>query len=110
VAGDLALLQAVIGVPLMSHGELVAILTLGRRVTGGAYSRRETEMEKVEEAREVEARRQRRWSGSSAIRLSPPRIRACGFPALGSSRRLPNAGQGNLARVSDAGRRQWEAV
>jgi PAS domain S-box-containing protein len=44
VAGDLALLQAVIGVPLMSHGELVAILTLGRRVTGGAYSRRETEM------------------------------------------------------------------
>ena len=48
-------------------------------------------------------------SGSSAIRLSPPRIRACGFPALGSSRRLPNAGQGNLARVSDAGRRQWEA-
>ena len=27
------------------------------------------------------------WSGSSAIRLSPPRIRACGFPALGSSRR-----------------------
>src|SRR3989442_3630592 len=41
--------------------------------------------------------------------LSPPRIRACGFPALGSSRRLPNAGQGNLARVSNPGRRQGEA-
>jgi hypothetical protein len=51
----------------------------------------------------------RSWSGSSAIRLSPPRIRACGWPALDSSRRLPNADQGNLARVSDAGRRQWEA-
>src|SRR3989442_2869094 len=49
------------------------------------------------------------WWGSSAIRLSPPRIRACGFPALGSSRRLPNAGQGHLARVSDASRGQWEA-
>src|SRR3989442_7617946 len=48
-------------------------------------------------------------SGSSAIRLSPPPIRACGFPALRSSRRLPNAGQGNLARVSDASRGQWEA-
>src|SRR2546425_2531991 len=57
-----------------------------------------------------EARYPRRWwSGSSAIRLSPPRIRACGFPALGSSRRLPNAGQGNLARVSNPGRRQGEA-
>ena len=29
---------------------------------------------------------QREWSGSSAIRLSPPQIRASGFPALGSSR------------------------
>ena len=26
------------------------------------------------------------WSGSSAIGLSPPQIRACGFPALGASR------------------------
>ena len=26
------------------------------------------------------------WSSSSAIRLSPSRIRACGFPAPGSSR------------------------
>src|SRR2546426_8196880 len=41
--------------------------------------------------------------------LSPPRTRACGFPALGSSRRLPKAGQGNLARVSNPGRRQGEA-
>src|SRR5207245_1870987 len=55
------------------------------------------------------AKDSRWWSGSSAIRLSPPRIRACGFPALGSSRRLPNAGQGNLARVGDASRGQWEA-
>src|SRR5712692_10250609 len=49
------------------------------------------------------------WSGSSAIRLSPPQIRASGFPALGSSRRLPNAGQRDLARVSDSGRRKREA-
>ena len=27
----------------------------------------------------------RRWAGSSAIRLSPPQIRACGCPAVGSS-------------------------
>ena len=44
IARELALLQSVIAVPLLSHGELVAILTLGRRVTGGAFSRRETEM------------------------------------------------------------------
>ena len=29
--------------------------------------------------------RRRGWSSSSAIRLSPSQIRACGFPALGSS-------------------------
>jgi PAS domain S-box-containing protein len=40
---DLALLQAVIAVPLVSHGELVAILTLGQRVTGGPYGRQEAE-------------------------------------------------------------------
>jgi len=44
IARELAVLQAVVAIPLMSHGELVAILTLGRRVTGGAFSRRETEM------------------------------------------------------------------
>jgi nitrogen fixation/metabolism regulation signal transduction histidine kinase len=40
----MAVLQATIAMPLMSHGELVAVLTLGQRVTGGAYSRRETEI------------------------------------------------------------------
>jgi len=44
VARELGLLQAVMAVPLLSHGELVAILTLGRRVTGGAFTRRETEL------------------------------------------------------------------
>jgi len=36
-------LQAVVAIPLASHGELVGILTLGQRITGGAYGRRETE-------------------------------------------------------------------
>ena len=40
----MAVLQATIAMPLMSHGELVAVLTLGQRVTGGGYSRRETEI------------------------------------------------------------------
>jgi len=44
VARELGLLQAVMAVPLLAHGELVAILTLGRRVTGGPFSRRETEV------------------------------------------------------------------
>ncbi|MBI2528451.1 MAG: GAF domain-containing protein [Candidatus Rokubacteria bacterium] len=44
VARELALLQAVVAIPLISHGELVAILTLGQRITGGAYSRREAEI------------------------------------------------------------------
>jgi len=44
IARELALLHGVVAFPLLSHGELVAILTLGQRITGGAYSRRETEM------------------------------------------------------------------
>jgi len=44
ITRELALLQSVMAVPLLSHGELVAILTLGRKITGGAFSRRETEM------------------------------------------------------------------
>jgi hypothetical protein len=42
----------------------------------------------------------RRRSSSSAIRLSPPLIRACGFPALGSSSGCPKAGQQGSERVS----------
>lgn len=41
---ELSLLQAVLAIPLISRGELVAILSLGQRITGGAYSRRETEV------------------------------------------------------------------
>ncbi|HKZ05793.1 MAG TPA: GAF domain-containing protein [Methylomirabilota bacterium] len=44
IAREMAILQAVIAVPLISHSELVAVLTLGQRVTGGTYSRRETEI------------------------------------------------------------------
>ena len=44
IARELAMLQAVVAIPLLSYGELVAILTLGQRITGGAYSRRETEI------------------------------------------------------------------
>ncbi len=44
IAREMALLQAVVAIPLISHGELVAILTLGQRITGGAYSRGETEI------------------------------------------------------------------
>ncbi|HET8577552.1 MAG TPA: GAF domain-containing protein [Methylomirabilota bacterium] len=44
IAREMAVLQAVVAVPLISHGELVGILTLGQRITGGAYSRRETEI------------------------------------------------------------------
>jgi len=44
MARELALLQAVVAIPLIARGELVAILTLGQRVTGGAYSRREAEI------------------------------------------------------------------
>lgn len=41
---ELGVLQAVLAIPLICRGELVAILTLGQRITGGAYSRRETEV------------------------------------------------------------------
>jgi len=44
IARDMTMLQAVVAIPLISHGELVAILTLGQRITGGAYSRGETEI------------------------------------------------------------------
>ncbi|HTY81141.1 MAG TPA: GAF domain-containing protein [Candidatus Bathyarchaeia archaeon] len=43
IAREMAVLQAVVAIPLSSHGQLVGILTLGQRITGGAYSRRETE-------------------------------------------------------------------
>ena len=44
VARDLAVLQAVIAIPLLAHGELVAILVLGEPIFGGTYSREETEI------------------------------------------------------------------
>jgi len=44
IAREMAVLQAVVAIPLISHGELVAVLTLGQRITGGAYSRGETEI------------------------------------------------------------------
>jgi signal transduction histidine kinase len=43
-ARELALLQAVMAVPLLADGELVAILALGQRIVGGGYERREIEM------------------------------------------------------------------
>ena len=44
IAREMAVLQAVVAIPLISHGELVGILTLGQRITGGAYGRGETEI------------------------------------------------------------------
>jgi signal transduction histidine kinase/CheY-like chemotaxis protein len=44
IAREMAVLQAVVAIPLISHGELVAMLMLGQRITGGAYSRGETEI------------------------------------------------------------------
>ncbi|MBI4611578.1 MAG: GAF domain-containing protein [Candidatus Rokubacteria bacterium] len=44
LARELAMLQAVLAIPLIAHGELVAILTLGQRITGIPYSHRETEV------------------------------------------------------------------
>ncbi len=44
LALDLRLLQAVVAIPLIARGELVGILTLGERVVGGSYGRRETEI------------------------------------------------------------------
>lgn len=41
---ELGVLQAAVAIPLISYGELVAILTLGQRVTGLPYSHRETEV------------------------------------------------------------------
>jgi nitrogen-specific signal transduction histidine kinase len=43
IAREMSVLQAVVAIPLASHGDLVGILTLGQRITGGAYGRRETE-------------------------------------------------------------------
>ena len=43
IARELAVLQAVVAIPLISHGELVGILTLGQRITGGGYRRDDTE-------------------------------------------------------------------
>lgn len=43
IARELAALQSVVAIPLSSHGELVGILTLGQRISGGGYGRGETE-------------------------------------------------------------------
>jgi signal transduction histidine kinase len=43
IAREMVVLQAVVAIPLASHGELIGILTLGQRITGGVYGRRETE-------------------------------------------------------------------
>jgi signal transduction histidine kinase len=43
IARELAVLQSVVAIPLNSHGELVGILTLGQRITGGGYRREDTE-------------------------------------------------------------------
>jgi nitrogen-specific signal transduction histidine kinase len=40
---ELQVLQGAMAVPLMAHGELVAILVVGQPIFGAAYSRRETE-------------------------------------------------------------------
>ncbi|MEX2224702.1 MAG: PAS domain-containing protein [Candidatus Rokuibacteriota bacterium] len=43
IARELAVLQSVVAIPLSSHGELVGILTMGQRISGGGYRRDETE-------------------------------------------------------------------
>jgi signal transduction histidine kinase len=43
IARELKLLQSVLAVPLLAHGELVAILTVGQPVVGSTYRRGETE-------------------------------------------------------------------
>ena len=43
IVRELKLLQSVLAVPLMAHGELVAILTVGQPVVGAMYRRGETE-------------------------------------------------------------------
>ncbi|MGH7354545.1 MAG: GAF domain-containing protein, partial [Candidatus Rokuibacteriota bacterium] len=40
---ELRLLQGIVAVPLLAHGQLVAILVLGQPVVGGTYSRSELE-------------------------------------------------------------------
>lgn len=44
IAREMTILQATVAIPLTAHGELVAILTLGQRITGLPYSHRETEI------------------------------------------------------------------
>src|SRR5262245_3267162 len=44
LAAELKLLGGVVAVPLLTHGELVAILVVGQPVIGGAYGRPETEV------------------------------------------------------------------
>jgi PAS domain S-box-containing protein len=44
LAAELKLLGGVVAVPLLTHGELVAILVVGQPVVGGAYGRPETEV------------------------------------------------------------------
>jgi PAS domain S-box-containing protein len=44
LAREIGLLRAVLAIPLIARGELVAILTLGERIVGGAYGRREREI------------------------------------------------------------------
>lgn len=44
IARELGMLHAVLAVPLIAHGELVAILTLGQRITGFPYAHREIEI------------------------------------------------------------------
>lgn len=44
VAREMSLLQALVAIPLLSHGDVVAILILGQRITGGTYGRGETEI------------------------------------------------------------------
>jgi PAS domain S-box-containing protein len=43
VVRELKLLQSVLAVPLLAHGELVAVLTVGQPVVGSTYGRGETE-------------------------------------------------------------------
>src|SRR5207244_12258715 len=43
VVRELKLLQSVLAVPLLAHGERVAILVVGHPVVGSTYGRRETE-------------------------------------------------------------------
>jgi nitrogen-specific signal transduction histidine kinase len=43
VVRELKLLQSVLAVPLLTHGELVAILTVGQPVVGSTYGRGQTE-------------------------------------------------------------------